>query len=167
MGYTHYFEQGKPVTKEQWDNITNDAKKLIEHVKVHNDIHVVSDIPTKKMFSASSIILNDRDDSYETFYLRKKSNSYDFCKTNQKPYDLLVCAILMVAHHHAPGAYSISSDGNSEDWAEASQLNAKVLGYAYRMPPSLQDQFSAAIEEESHDLANSFINTPPTKRFKF
>ena len=38
-----------------------------------------------------------------------------FCKTNWKPYDPVVCAILIRAHRHLPDIFVFNSDGDWED----------------------------------------------------
>jgi len=40
---------------------------------------------------------------------------FDCCKTRGKPYDLIVCATLMVIKYHCP-EIQVSSDGNPKDW---------------------------------------------------
>lgn len=41
------------------------------------------------------------------------------CSTDRKPYDLLVCAILIFLYRCDPTAYKISSDGKHSDWLPA------------------------------------------------
>lgn len=74
----------------------------------------------------------------------KSRDPFRFCKTARKPYDLVVCALLIVANHHAgerlewddgaleprvvPGAWSVRSDGDARDWQPALEFVASVLG---------------------------------------
>ena len=55
---------------------------------------------------------------------------WDFCKTNWRPYDLEVCAILIRAHAHLPEGFVFESDGDWEDecWRTARDLIARVFG---------------------------------------
>lgn len=67
---------------------------------------------------------NDEEWEYagETFLFPRKSfgqDSFTFCKTNRRPYDLVVCAILFVVDAVAPECVKISSDGDLEDWTPA------------------------------------------------
>lgn len=54
----------------------------------------------------------------------------DFCKTNRKPYDILVCFSLLALNHAIdnPDAFSFSSDGDNSDWEEAKELFTKITG---------------------------------------
>lgn len=70
------------------------------------------------------------DDSHETFFLpmgfvdETAENKpiprfvceFNFCKTNRKPYDFVVCAVLLVVKMIAPECYEIKSDGDDDDW---------------------------------------------------
>lgn len=69
---------------------------------------------------------------------------FQFCKTERKPYDLVVCACLIVAHHHAPKAYDIDTDGTPEDWAPALEWVSAVLGDGYVLPPKVVGRAAAA-----------------------
>jgi hypothetical protein len=71
---------------------------------------------------------------HETFHLPKtmepghpstgKKYRSNFCKTARKPYDAVVCAILLSMHKHAPGAWDIASDGDlhDEEWLAGVEL---------------------------------------------
>jgi len=54
---------------------------------------------------------------------------FEFTKTAYKPYDLLVCAALVIADHHLKAAIRVSSDGTLNQWADARALCQAVLGY--------------------------------------
>lgn len=60
-------------------------------------------------------------DDYETFSLSRKRKDFNFCKTQYRPYDKVVVAILMLAEEHFDG-FSWSSDGNAEDHKEGKEL---------------------------------------------
>jgi hypothetical protein len=57
---------------------------------------------------------------HETFYITRNflSDTFNFCKTARKPYDLMVQACLILYKYYFPEV-KISSDGDKEDWAEA------------------------------------------------
>jgi len=68
--------------------------------------------------------------SHETFTLfRKGSVGFCFCKTAQKPYDLMVQACLLVYRHYSPDTINLGSDGDEEDWEAAVDFVHHVLGY--------------------------------------
>lgn len=158
MGYTHYFKQNKPVDDQTWQKIINDCKKIVDNLKNElPSIKLGSDDPNGVMFNSERINLNDIYSGHETFNLPKKDLNFNFCKTAQKPYDLAVCCMLLIVHHHAPDYYDISSDGTSEDWSVAIDFNARTLGYAYKFPPSLQDYDSPDIESDAQQVAQTFF----------
>lgn len=67
--------------------------------------------------------------SHETFYLcRDGVNEFSCCKTDRKPYDLLVQACLLVFKHYAPFHIELRSDGKPEDWRIAEQFVRDVTG---------------------------------------
>lgn len=145
MGYTHYFTQNKMVDNEAWDNICTDIRKVI--ASMSNSITVQSDTETEGFGFDSDAICNKDwinfngvdDEGHETFYVPRHHSGFCFCKTNRKPYDLLVCSSLLIIHHYAPDCYDITSNGNQQDWVAAMELNARQLGYAYGLPHSIQD----------------------------
>jgi hypothetical protein len=61
---------------------------------------------------------NDKDLGHETFILKRKPMS-DSCKTARKPYDLVVCGLLILAKIYFMDDIKIRSDGNLEDWQPA------------------------------------------------
>lgn len=67
--------------------------------------------------------------SHETFLLEKapKEKEFNFCKTNGKPYDLMVTSMLIVCAGYAEGALEIGSDGEIEDWIQAVKFVSGVL----------------------------------------
>ena len=55
---------------------------------------------------------------HEGFYLGTGSEKdFNFCKTARKPYDFMVCLVLISAANHIDG-FEFSSDGGFKDWAE-------------------------------------------------
>lgn len=68
--------------------------------------------------------------SHETFLLEKapKNKEFNFCKTNGKPYDLMVTSMLIVCAGYAEGALEIGSDGDVEDWSQAVKFVSGTLG---------------------------------------
>ena len=62
----------------------------------------------------------------------------EFCKTERKPYDLLVCAVLAVAQHLCRGWISVTSDGDREDWSSACEWASKVTGYDVEVPAGVK-----------------------------
>lgn len=151
MGYTHYFQQNREVTVEEWAAIIADAKLLVEKggVPLWSEYN---DPDTKPVIDGHAIKFNGcEDDGHETFYLQRELyQEFNFCKTARKPYDLIVCSILIAAEHHAPGAWDIGSDGgfteDDDEWYPAFRLANTVLGKKvindiepqYEVPPGVR-----------------------------
>lgn len=80
---------------------------------------------------------------HETFVLTRKNKKEDyedknrthtfrFCKTQYKPYDMVVQGVLILAKYHFKDDIKVSSDGNMEDWKHSfewtASIHKKVLG---------------------------------------
>lgn len=146
MGYTHYFGQNRGATIEEWSAITADVKKLVEKGGV--PLWSEYDEPgTAPVIDADQILFNGcAEDGHETFYLQRDLYpQFNFCKTVRKPYDLIVCGVLIIAEKHAPGAWDIGSDGSygegewqSSEWTPAINKVAEILGDGYDVPPRVK-----------------------------
>lgn len=67
------------------------------------------------------------DNGHENLVLSRTPKEFEFCKTNRKPYDLLVVATLVLYKYHFPKKVEISSDGGNEVWRKSYGLIAKAL----------------------------------------
>ena len=100
---------------------------------------------------------------HETFYLERReykdfsrSNTFSFCKTARKPYDLLVCAVLILIHTYAPESRYISSDGNADDWLAAYRWIESILEEGkYQLP------ISGSFTDEAEVDVHSWLNKQP------
>ena len=92
-----------------------------------------------KMLSSRAVDDNG-DGSYETFAIERVRPRYendaprqmfffDCCKTNYRPYDLLVQGCLIVCKEHLGEAFIVSSDGEQSQWNEAADGCQVFLGY--------------------------------------
>lgn len=146
MGYTHYFRnEGHKDDKENFLKVVAEAKKLYEAMPATTDTAggYHSSDPLKlcggngdgePVFDVNGIIFNgdaESDMDHETFAVYPKVFK-DFCKTARKPYDLMVCAVLLSMKKHLVN-FNFSSDGIStvggtEDWTPAKEFYEKVCG---------------------------------------
>lgn len=155
MGYTHYFQQKKPVNDEQWAAFQHDAEILLNYIKKETDIVLESNDDNGILINDQRVNLNGDsscDLDHETFYLEKDYRDFNFCKTARKPYDLVVCALLLLAHKHMPQHHDIGSDGSLAEWKEAMRLNAKLFNDAYHLPREVES--SLEVEELEKELKN-------------
>lgn len=145
MGYTHYWTVKRPFTTKQWAIICADTRALFEKsviVLVGDE----EDQQSEPIADSKQIRFNGAGDGmYETFLLSKGIDDA-FCKTARMPYDLIVCAVLIVANKHAPKSITITSDGgmasfvddypgpHDSEWDAALAFVRQVLGADYKLP---------------------------------
>ena len=89
MGYTNYWYQTRSFTNDEWDKIVTHFENMVKDSSVKTE---------------SVILTNDFDDPIiwiqaepqcETFQLSKTpTNEFNFCKTQQLPYDKVVWGLL-------------------------------------------------------------------------
>lgn len=135
MGYTHYYTQNRNLTKSEWQDLTNIFQHMLNHLPAHsqNAGGFYADYPLticggdgtgQPEINGRYLVFNgDYEGSldHETFYIEKDGHGFHFCKTARKPYDLIVCAVLLVLCEIAPTALVLSSDGDmsGEEWQPA------------------------------------------------
>jgi hypothetical protein len=106
MGYTRY-----------WD-IKNDLDdyRFLKFKEFCNQIVELFDIPLEDIIITDNVVRFNGvdDDAHETFVFSKKSG-FNFCKTQRKPYDAVVCACLLTAMDIFGSDISFSSDGDNND----------------------------------------------------
>jgi hypothetical protein len=123
IGYTHYWEQPSH-TPEEFDKISAVVAKI---VRLSNVKICGGDGTGRPTFGPLEIMMNGASPEldHETFVISAGSGS-DFCKTARKPYDLVVTACLAyLASRHG---WSVSSDGDAEDWTHGVDLASEALG---------------------------------------
>lgn len=165
MGYTHYFSRVPELDKIAFYKWASDVRCLLEHLPEHSESAggYYKEYPLKiygGMGNGNPTINFDlvsfngdenhpeEDLSHETFYVERifRPDRYDqldngkyfsFCKTERKPYDLLVVAALIRMHYHFGNAVEIGSDGDDGDWQTGMDLCREVFGEAI-LPPRIQ-----------------------------
>lgn len=130
MGYTHYWERQ---TGE------HDAAKFGEFARV---AAIVVELATKRgvkigdaLGEGKPYVINEQKialngvgaESHESFVLTRVSSGFEFCKTNEKPYDVVVVAILVLYKHFFPEVV-FSSDGGLADLQAGLALVREALG---------------------------------------
>jgi hypothetical protein len=79
-----------------------------------------------------SFLLEDTTDNWTKHKQENWKNDkeiFDFTKTNQKPYDLLVTAVMALYKFHFKDKVAISGDGGREGFEEGITLVNETLGY--------------------------------------
>jgi hypothetical protein len=132
MGYTHYWNQLRDFTREEWAQIREDFEALLKDVQHVQGIPLASgegEPGTSPEFTDEYILFNGvGDDAHESFIVHRKRppkepwqsrRGGDFCKTARKPYDLAVIAALSyLCTVPDPAAFGANSDGHGRDWLE-------------------------------------------------
>jgi len=142
LGYTQYYyaaSKWRP-TKRQWKQLLIDTDAII----------VASAVGVERIYKYDPdgdviIWLNGFGDDlgHETFILQRKSDDNEFCKTDRKPYDVVVAAILIIAHTMG---LAVSSDGwlEEEEWADALRLARKATKRkGLKLPAGLESRAAA------------------------
>ena len=113
MGYTHYWDKPKKVTKKNLTRAIEDIKDIVER---HKDVLAFECDEVDKAPQVSvkeGIRFNGKgENGYETFCIPISGEACNFCKTARKPYDQAVCECLLVLRARIPG-FRVSSDGFS------------------------------------------------------
>lgn len=120
MGYSHYFELHKAPSKEQKEEFLSGVRKIIAASGV-NIVNGMGDELTVPYIDQDGISLNGcEDDAHETLMIDFNDLSWSFCKTNMKPYDKVVVAILILAETILD--FEWSSDGCDDDFIDGKEL---------------------------------------------
>jgi len=139
MGYTHYFDQIKPADEQEWSNLCDAFRKLMATALLTESLPIQreEDDSSPPHIDVQYIIFNGiGDDAHETMVLDRKGMGFQFCKTEHKPYDIAVTALLVLADHCCPNTWVISSDGAVEDWVDGVLL-ARLVEPECKIPDSI------------------------------
>jgi len=104
MGYTHYMKMDKDL------ELSDDQKILLNYVmEDHKDLIDQTDGPDFQTEDHMIFLNGIGDEAHETFAVPRKAAEFEFCKTARKPYDIVVCKMLLILSQ-SPG-FTFSSDG--------------------------------------------------------
>ena len=136
MGYTHYWQKTDVAPPpEAFGRTALDAKKIIAAAKKQGIaiVDLQGTPKSKPEFTEAHFSFNGPrpDDDYESFWFDAVSDGFAFCKTAYRPYDAVVCAVLISAAAHYGPALDVSSDGSwdvEDEWALGQALFTEVFG---------------------------------------
>lgn len=125
MGYTHYMRKLVPDK-----NLAEITKKIVEL----GGVEICGGLGTgEPVITENKIILNGSkrlNQDYETFALTNPPEDFNFTKTEYRPYDKVVVAILCSALYlKCKGSKNISSDGNYGDWDSSGGIDLFKKAY--------------------------------------
>jgi hypothetical protein len=143
MGYTHSWNRDESLmfpedSREFYAEFTRYAVQIIQTAE-QQGIELAD--PTGEHLGAwrvdgESVRLNGYgENSHESFVWEKVCpEQYDFCKTNRKPYDVVVTALLLAVQEAYGSAVTISSDGSPSEWEDGLRLFYQATGLVATVP---------------------------------
>jgi hypothetical protein len=144
MGYTHYYTPKVPKIfyDDKWNKFLDETKEIIkEGGKL--GIVIRDGIGKGKPYITDTVVSINGDGSkgedHETLYIEKNNTNWAFCKTARKPYDTVVCAVLLSAKQNL--GFELSSDGNEDEWQSGVDLYLNtVFGGTVEMGEIYEDE---------------------------
>lgn len=144
MGYTHYLNRPNQLDASTFALFSHSVEQLC--YSLPRDIKICDGLGTGlPKFTAELVWFNgdeeeDLDHESVAIYQIHDSNRglreqvRDFCKTNRKPYDLLVCATFISLSCFFPEVI-LESDGDQSEWQPAIDFYSGV--FSQQPPPEL------------------------------
>lgn len=147
MGFTQYFPHKAKLNPAKFKKASLDCKKIVEALVAKGlcEVQYEYDDNRPPVFADNLVRFNGagEDQGGETFLVssehgehcgrvRPDGTCFNFCKTYRNPYDLAVCACLIVFQHHlGKRAFPVGSDAldNEAHWPAARKQCQEVLGY--------------------------------------
>jgi len=132
MGLTHHWERPTEFPAEAFAKASADAKIVMKKSGV---LLAGFEGGGEPVFTSDAIMFNGKApcEPFEIhaveFDDRGRERFFGHCKTEHRPYDLVVKAVLIVLRHHLGDAITVTSDEGVEEWELARQLCQQALGY--------------------------------------
>jgi hypothetical protein len=106
MGFTRYWDFER-LDSEKFKEFSSICQIIIDDMSIPLDGVTVTD--TQVRFNGVN------DDAHETFNFSVNKEGFNFCKTNTKPYDDVVCGCLYIAGFIFGNDIRINQDGDPSD----------------------------------------------------
>lgn len=129
MGYTHDWTPTHTFSHFEFDQLSSAVKQIIATAALEPwsiGIELQRDDSDEIWLNGSP--LNDETEAdvcHETFCLSRLDLTFQFCKTDRKPYDTVVVACLVAAQVialEASFSLKLGSDGDEDDWRDGFAL---------------------------------------------
>lgn len=130
MGYTHYWRVKPNADEVAYQSALADIRRLIENSSVRLGDGMGESSPEVGEGISFNGWREDGDDC-ETFSLPHSLSdlgNFDFCKTDRRPYDVVVVAALAVLKERLGECVEVTSDGGADDWERGVLLASETLG---------------------------------------
>lgn len=142
MGYTHYWSYDRDFDRRALGLALLDAREIVKAVQARG-ISLRGGMGLGEPMVGEGICFNgdaSTNEDHEGFLFPMSTvgeeeamalhgQLWDFCKTGRAPYDLAVCAVLLVLKHHLGSKLRVGSDGDSGEWQPAVDLVKELFGY--------------------------------------
>lgn len=119
MGYTRYFKLKGKLDTEKFNIYSKTCQSVCEEIQKEEGYVLVGqsgEEGTDPIFEDDTIAFNGCNElSHEDFFISPNCGSFNFTKTNRKPYDSSVCACLILAKNFFGNNIEVSSDGDNGD----------------------------------------------------
>jgi hypothetical protein len=137
MGYTHYWSN-PGISPELWSTFRDDVGRIVAGYQRLEPEHGLAgpDGEGEPLINEEAIALNGQTpDWFESFIITPAAGR-GFCKTQWRPYDLVVCAVLLRATVTIP-RFDIHSDGRWDNpgWVAARSLYESIFGEGPAVEP--------------------------------
>ena len=136
MGYTSYWNMTRNISERNFKKLTSDMKKIEAFVESITEptkafsLHHANGEGNGVLYYSDQFCFNGDANigaDHESMHIRLGANdSWTFCKTARKPYDLAVCLILISLKYHIRST-RVSSDGDNADWKHSFELWEKIF----------------------------------------
>jgi hypothetical protein len=133
VGHTNYWTRRPELPAQAFVAAVKDCKAIMKHLSVPLGGR---DGTGRPIFRADLIAFNGKTPEHcETFAVERlvepegEPMTFEFCKTNERPYDICVQAALIILKHHLGNAITVASDGSDADWQRAREKCQAQLGY--------------------------------------
>jgi len=123
MGYTHYWNVKKPLDPQSFSKFVTDIKKL--KVEVSRTKSAGVNIKCGILANQHEVVITG---PCESLVIQPKDSGFDFCKTNQYDYDVVVTTALLLAKRHFADAILLSSDGGEAGFEQAKVVYRAITG---------------------------------------
>lgn len=154
MGYTHYWNFKNKVAPAEiengrlkWELAVNKVKEALAYVQSKGIEIAGWDGTGKPIVNTKEISFNGAGQGRcETMYISYKDGSWSFCKTERKPYDLLVCLTLLAFKDAFGDDFEYTSDGITKEDYEDRENNEywKKINFVPKGPEKeWQDAYDA------------------------
>jgi hypothetical protein len=141
MGYTQHWKFRDDIAPAEFENGADKFEKAAHlGVKLCDKVRSLGieicggDGYGNPAFSRGKVVFNgsaEKREDYETFAMAPNDGVYNFCKTSEKPYDLLVCLMLLAFKHFFGEDFIYWSDGITKEDYDNRESNTywKKIGF--------------------------------------